>query len=129
MGFSDDEHISFKFSYGFLMPVEEIPLVPGESGFDCKYRLIDLLTKNCNLPHNFIDVCVNDYDCGGKGPYSGISGNIFICLKGCELQGEDIGNFNEVPGNVLNPPEEYVNIIRKLASGKRCGFYIFAYSA
>lgn len=132
MGFGDDEHISFKFSYGFFLPVEESPLMIGESGFDFKYRLTSILNDTYKLPEDLIDVCVNDYDQGGKGPNSGVSGNIFICLKGSCLEGEDIGSFSEIPNDVLNPSEESKNVIHqlaKIAGNKKCGFYIFAYSA
>lgn len=132
MGFADDEHISFKFSYGFFLPVGESPLMLGETGFDFKSRLTSIINNTYNLPEGLIDVCVNDYDQGGKGSYSEVSGNIFICLNGCGLEGEDIGSFSEIPNNVLNPSEESKNVIHqlaKIAGNKKCGFYIFAYSA
>lgn len=130
MPFTDDNRVIFKFSYGFFMKPSEVFSIPNESGYDCKNRLLNNLNSTYNIPENTIDVCVNDYDVNYS--YSKqLTDDIFICLKGCQLEGEDIGIFEEVPFNVLNPPDDLKFLIHKLAEiagNKKCGHYIFVYN-
>jgi hypothetical protein len=128
MSFICEYNIKFKFSYGFFIDSNEIGIYPlGNSGYDIKYKLLDHLVRTYNLPENFIDVCLNDFDNTNDKNFD----KIFICLEGSELLSEEIGEFEEVSNDVLNPPTESkdkIHELSRIAGNKKCGFYMFAYN-